>query len=139
MEDLKKTIGKQTAKGKFAPGNKVGNRFKKGETGNPNGRPKLTRLTDALRQQLAETAPDANDTTIAEQIARTLIREAIGGNVQAAKEIADRTEGKPKQAIDVDLRATDWRATAQSNGVTEQDVINEARLLIESAADTGGE
>lgn len=140
MEDLKKTNGNQTAKGKFAPGNKIGNRFKKGETGNRNGRPKLTRLTDALRQQLAEIAPDAPDETQAEAIARTLIREAISGNVQAAREIADRTEGKPKQAIDLDLQINDWRILAKNYGVSETDVINEAKLLIaESAIDSSGE
>jgi hypothetical protein len=140
MADLEKTNAKQTQKNKFPPGNKVGNRFKKGETGNPSGRPKLTRLTEALREQLAETLPDAPERTIAEAIARALIREAVGGNVQAAREIADRTEGKPKQSIDVDLQVKDWRALAQNYGVTEQDVINEAKLLIaESAADSSGE
>lgn len=136
---MKKTNGKQTAKGKFAPGNKIGNRFKKGETGNPNGRPKLTRLTDALRQQLAETSPDATEETQAEAIARTLIREAISGNVQAAREIADRTEGKPMQKVDLDLQIKDWRTLAQNYGVTEQDVIREAKLLIESVNDSSGE
>lgn len=140
MKDFEKTNGKQAAKGKFPPGNKIGNRFPKGQSGNPNGRPKLTRLTDALRQQLAENSPDAKDTTIAEVIAGALIREAMSGNVQAAKEIADRTEGKPKQAIDLDLQINDWRKLAQNYGVNEQDVIREAKLLIaESVDDSSGE
>ncbi len=140
MEDLKKTSGKQAVKGKFPPGNKVGPRFPKGQSGNPSGRPKLTRLTEALREQLAETLPDAPERTVAEAIARTLIREAISGNVQAAREIADRTEGKPKQAIDLDLQINDWRTLAKNYGVTENDVINEAKLLIaESVIDSSGE
>lgn len=139
MKELVKTDGKQTAKGKFPPGNKIGKQFPKGQSGNPKGRPKLTRLTDALREQLAETNPDAPEETIAEQIARALIKEAKSGNVLAIREIADRTEGKPKQAIDVDLRAMDWRTVAQKNGVSEDDVIREARLLIESAVDSSGE
>ena len=140
MADLKKTSAKQAQKNKFSPGNKVGNRFKKGETGNPSGRPKLTKLTEALREQLAETLPDAPEETIAESIARALIKEAKNGNVQAAREIADRTEGKPKQSIDVDLQVKDWRQLAQTYGVTEADVINEAKLLIaESALDSSGE
>ncbi len=138
-EDLKKTNGKQTAKGKFAPGNKIGNRFKKGETGNKNGRPKITKLTDALREQLAEIAPDAPEETQAEVIARALIREAISGNVQAIREIADRTEGKPKQAIDLDLQVSDWRTLAKNYSLNEQDVIREAKLLIESVNDSSGE
>jgi hypothetical protein len=140
MTNSQKTNGKQTATGKFASGNKIGNRFKKGESGNEKGRPKLTKLTDALREQLAENSPDVPEKTIAERIARALIREAVSGNVQAIREIGDRTEGKPKQAIDLDLQINDWRTLAQNYGVTETDVINEARLLIaESIDDSSGE
>ncbi len=135
-----KTDVKQTIKGKFPPGNKIGNRFKKGETGNPSGRPKLTKLTEALREQLAETSPDAPEETIAEQIARALISEAKIGNVQAIREIGDRTEGKPKQAIDLDLQINDWRTLAKNYSLNQEDVIREARLLIaESIIDSSGE
>ena len=137
---MEKTNAKQTQKNKFPPKNKIGNRFPKGESGNPQGRPKLTRLTEALREQLAETLPDAPERTVAEAIARALIREAVSGNVQAIREIADRTEGKPKQSIDVDLQINDWRKLAQTYGVNEQDVIAEAKLLIaESLDDSSGE
>lgn len=137
---MPKTNGQQTADGKFAPGNKIGNRFSKGESGNIAGRPRLTKLTDALRQQIAEANPDAPEETIAEQIAQTLIKLAIAGDVQAIKEVFDRCEGKAKQAIDLDLQVNDWRSLAQSNGLTERDVIREAKLLIEqSATDSSGE
>ena len=139
MTDLMKTNAKQTQKNKFPPGNKIGNRFKKGETGNPQGRPKLTKLTEALREQLAEINPDAPEETIAEQIARALISEAKTGNVQAIREIADRTEGKPKQAIDLDLQINDWRTLAANYGVSEKDVLEQAKLLIESIDDSSGE
>ncbi len=101
MANSQKTNGKQTVNGKFPPGNKIGNRFSKGESGNSAGRPRLTKLTDALRQQIAETNPDASEETVAEQIARALIREAISGNVQAIREIADRTEGRAPVTLDV--------------------------------------
>ncbi len=137
---MQKTDVKQTVKGKFPPGNKIGKQFPPGVSGNPQGRPKLTKLTDALREQLAETNPDAPEETVAEQIARALISEAKTGNVQAIREIADRTEGKPKQAIDLDLQINDWRTLAQNYGVTEEDVIREAKLLIaESIDDSSGE
>jgi hypothetical protein len=140
---MAKTNGKQMVNkkddGTFAPGHKLGNRFKKGETGNPSGRPKLTKLTEALREQLTEEMPSAPERTVAEAIARALIREALSGNVQAAREIADRTEGKPKQSIDVDLQVKDWRELAQSYGLSEQDVISEAKLLIESDFDSSGD
>ncbi len=140
MENSQKTDGKQTVTGKFPPGNKIGKQFPKGTTGNPSGRPKLTRLTDSLRQQISELNPNAPEETIAEAIAETLITMALSGDVQAIKEVFDRCEGKPKQAIDLDIQATSWREEAQKYGVTEQDVINEAKLLIaESAIDSGGE
>ncbi len=140
MTNDEKTNGEQTADGKFAPGNSIGNRFQKGESGNPQGRPKLTRLTDALREQLAETNPYAPEETVAEEIARALISEAKIGNVQAIREIGDRTEGKPKQAIDLDMQISDWRTLAKNYSLSEEDVIHEARLLIEqSAIDSSGE
>ncbi len=88
--------------GQFAPGNKLGNRFKPGETGNPAGRPKRTKLTEALTAKMAEIAPGAVEETVAERIAQALIDEALKGNVQAIREIGDRTEGKPRQALDAE-------------------------------------
>ena len=138
----KQTANKQTANkrqnGTFAPGNKLGNRFQPGASGNPKGRPKLTLLTEAIRAQLAVGAPDADERTYAEVIAEKLCTEAAAGNVLAAREIADRTEGRPKQAIDVDLSVMDWREVARTHGLSEQDVINEARRLIAESALAGG-
>ncbi len=134
---MRKTGAKQAQKNKFPPGNNLGKKFPKGESGNRNGRPKLTKLTEALREQLAEEMPNAPERTIAEAISRALIREALKGNVQAAREIADRTEGKPTQKLDLDLQINDWRTEAEKYGVTEADVIREAKLLIaESALDS---
>jgi hypothetical protein len=136
MTNSQKTDGKQTVNGKFSPGNKIGKQFPKGTSGNPDGRPKLTKLTDALREQLAEINPDAPEETIAEEIAKTLIKLALSGDIAAIRECFDRAEGKAKQAIDLDLQINDWRTLAQNYGVTEQDVIREAKLLIaESLAD----
>ncbi len=137
---MTKTDGKQAAKGKFSPGNNIGKKFPKGVSGNPSGRPKLTKLTEALREQLAEEMPNAPERTVAEAIARALIKEAVSGNVQAIREIGDRTEGKPMQKVDLDVQVKDWRTEAQKYGVTEQDVIREAKLLIaESIDDSSGE
>ncbi len=131
--------GNQTANkqrdGKFAPHNKLGNRFKPGQSGNPQGRPKLTLLSEALREQLAEVLPGVDERTIAEHIARSMIKQALLGNVIAAREIADRTEGRPKQSVDVDMSVRDWREMARTHGLSEQDVIREAQLLIEPASD----
>jgi hypothetical protein len=130
MANSQKTNGEQTADGKFAPGNKIGNRFSRGESGNSAGRPRLTKLTDSLRQQIAETNPDAPEETIAETIAETLITLALSGDIAAIKEVFDRCEGKPKQAIDLDVQSANWREEARRYGITESEVAAEARLLL---------
>jgi hypothetical protein len=107
--------------------------FKTGadERRNTLGRPKKTLLSEAIREQLAEVMPGASEQSIAEAIAETLIKLALSGDVQAIREIADRTEGKPKQAIDLDLDLQiDWRVEAQKFGLTKNDILNETKLLI---------
>ena len=106
-------------------------RWKPGQSGNPKGRPKSITLSEALRLELAKVFPgDTQERTFAEVIAQQLVRSAATGNILAAKEIADRTEGKPKQSLDVDMAVMDWREMARKYGLSEQDVINEARRLI---------
>jgi hypothetical protein len=106
--------------------------FKKGvdERRNTAGRPRLTKLTDALRQQIAESNPDADDETIAETIAKTLIQLALSGDVQAIREIGDRTEGKARQALDLDVSVQDWRSVASGAGLTEEEFIDESKLYV---------
>lgn len=66
-----------------------------------------------------------------------LCESAAGGNVAAAREIADRTEGKPRQALDVDMNVLDWRAIAKAQGISEQDVIAEAKRIIAESVNAG--
>ncbi len=105
MANSQKTNGEQMANkrpnGTFAPGHKLGNRFEKGTSGNEKGRPKLTKLTEALRQQLGEISPHADEQTIAEQIAKTLIKLALSGDIAAIRECFDRAEGKAPLTLDV--------------------------------------
>lgn len=76
-------------------------RWKKGESGNPGGRPKSKTLSAAYRTKLEEPVPnDPEGRTWAELIAEAQVRDAVRGNVQAAREIADRTEGRARQAIE---------------------------------------
>jgi hypothetical protein len=75
--------------------------WKKGQSGNPGGRPKSKTLSDAYKHKLEEPVPsDPEGRTWAELIAVSQVRDAVRGNVQAAREIADRTEGRPRQAIE---------------------------------------
>jgi hypothetical protein len=117
--------------------------FQPGQSGNPNGRPKRTKLSEALLVKLAEDSPDAGEATVAEAVADALIKRALIGDVQAIREIGDRTEGRPKQAVELDARLLDWREFSRANGLNELDVLAEAKRIIaaldaESAADGGG-
>ena len=72
----------------------------KGVSGNHKGRPRKTAPTDALRELLASGVPgDPEGRTYADAIAEALVKRAMRGDVQAAREIADRAEGKPLQAV----------------------------------------
>jgi predicted transcriptional regulator len=83
--------------------------------------------------------PDADERTQAEAIAQALVKEALKGDVAAIREIADRCEGKPRQAIDLDMQIMDWRELARRNGIAEFDVIREAqRLIAESNSASSG-
>lgn len=80
-------------------------RFKKGQSGNPRGRPKKLPQLDTL---LAEVLGDEKDgVTAAEAILRAIRAKAARGDVRAAEVLLDRAWGKPKQSIDqtIDLRA----------------------------------
>lgn len=134
--DKQRQSNGRKAGGKFAPGNPHG--FKPGQSGNPAGRPKSVTLSEAIRLELAKADPGNPDATRAEKIAEVLVTAATAGDIQAAKEIADRTEGRPRQAVDVDMNLRDWRALASRHGLKESDVIEHARRLIESAATPSG-
>jgi hypothetical protein len=85
--------------GRFAKGNSLG--FQPGRSGNPKGRPKSITLSEAYRKQLAQPVPGNEDgLTYADVIASVVCEAAAKGDVQAARELADRTEGKARQTID---------------------------------------
>ena len=88
-------------------------RWKAGQSGNPGGRPKRTPYADACRaladmteEQVMEHSPK-DPFPLA--MAKALGREALGGIVYAAAEIANRAEGTPVQTVrsDTDRTATD--------------------------------
>ena len=72
--------------------------FKPGQSGNPGGRPRTAKLSEACRDKLASIVPgDARDRTYAEAIADELARRALKGDIRATAELADRAEGRPGQ------------------------------------------
>lgn len=80
------------------PENIVKHKFKKGTTGNPNGRPK--KLPD-LQMLLAEVlGKETNGKTAAQKILDALQKKAARGDVRASELLLDRGWGKVKQGME---------------------------------------
>lgn len=77
--------------------------FKQGESGNPNGRPKESEETKLLRKsrkQIIEEYKDALADALP-LINPVLVAKAIEGDIQAIKEVHDRTMDKASQPTDI--------------------------------------
>ena len=73
--------------------------FKKGQSGNPNGRPKkLPGIDDLLADVLGE---EKEGVSAAKAILMKLRQKAASGDVRAAEILLDRAYGKAKQTLDV--------------------------------------
>jgi len=82
------------------PENLEKGKWKKGQSGNPAGRPK--KLPE-LRELLANVLGDEKDgRSAAEAILMALRAKATKGDVRAAELLLDRAYGKPKQDIDIE-------------------------------------
>jgi alkylation response protein AidB-like acyl-CoA dehydrogenase len=76
----------------------VHSRFKKGQSGNPKGRPKLPDIREALAKVLAE---EKDGVTALEMTLRALRMKATRGDVRAAEALLDRAFGKAIQRTDI--------------------------------------
>lgn len=92
--------------------------FKKGQSGNPNGRPKGSRNRSTIIRELLEQAAlkkvqkiqsellidedgkEIPQQTIADQVAAALLIKALSGDVSAARELLDSSYGKLTEKID---------------------------------------
>ena len=74
--------------------------FQKGQSGNPNGRPRKGKtLTEAMQKVLQEEHEPG--VTKGEAVARKLVELAlVDGNIPAIKEIYDRLEGRSTQPLE---------------------------------------
>lgn len=76
-------------------------KFKKGESGNPNGRPrKLPELDKLLFDVLGE---EKDGISAAEAILKALRAKATKGDIRAAEVLLDRAYGKAKAYIEVTI------------------------------------
>jgi hypothetical protein len=84
--------------------------FQKGQSGNPNGRPKgvptaktiLERFMSIEQNATNELTGELENLSVAEQMHLAQIKKAKEGDLFAYKEIIDRLEGKSKQSIELD-------------------------------------
>ena len=81
-------------------------KFKKGQSGNPNGRPpKLPELHTWLANVLGKEGKEG--LTAAEEILNALHAKAKKGDTRAAELLLERAYGKPKQTVDQNLKTTE--------------------------------
>lgn len=74
-------------------------KFKKGQTGNPNGRPKkIPKLTDLVNEVLGE---EKEGITAMQAILSSLRAKAARGDIRAAEILLAYAYGKPKQTQDI--------------------------------------
>ncbi len=127
--------GKNTERvGKGSP--PVSAQWKPGQSGNPKGRPKSITLSEAYRRELARPDPDdEHGRTFAEVIAARMIVRAKDGDVQAMREMADRTEGKPKQTVTLSMEKRDQLEQAIQGIIAEAEAAG-AQCTREEAIST---
>jgi hypothetical protein len=77
--------------------------WKKGQSGNPKGRPKLPDIKEAIAKTLTEkkTGKDGKKVSAIDTVLKALLIKAIQGDVRAAEVLLDRAYGKPNQALQV--------------------------------------
>lgn len=84
--------------------------FKKGQSGNPNGRPKgskafKTILNDYLSRNISIKDPTTKESTLVEvreALMIKLIGHGMNGSLHAIKEIRDMVDGPIKQSIEIE-------------------------------------
>jgi len=72
--------------------------FVKGQSGNPNGRPKST-ITVELRKLALEPLPDG--VTRAQALAQAMWKQALSGDTFSQKYVTDRLDGSPMQSVEL--------------------------------------
>lgn len=71
--------------------------YKPGQSGNPNGRPKRDWTWSGVLEKAVQ--EELNGVALKDAVAKSLIKEALKGNVIAAKELMNRMDGMPQQDV----------------------------------------
>lgn len=87
-------VGYRRPNGTFAPG----------RSGNPRGRPPgAVSLAARLQAMLAECPPGVDEATWAEALVAATLRDAVQNDGPSRRLVWELIEGKPRQAVEVDL------------------------------------
>ena len=88
--------------------------FKKGQSGNPAGRkPKYKAISEIILMVGEEAGTAAGDKDKMEVVIRKVFEHAVQGKAWAVQFIADRLEGKARQAIDMTTTTTEQSPFAE--------------------------
>ncbi len=84
------------------PGGITGKGFKPGQSGNPNGRPKTAKFSEACKELAADTFKKTGETN-AQALARKCLERALRGKGSAkwAEMFLHYAEGKPPQSLNL--------------------------------------
>ena len=108
--------------------------FKKGQSGNPKGRPRTRPLQNALLQALCE---ESDGPAQLEQIAKKLIEEAKRGNMAAIKFLFERLEGPPCTSLPMELaKALKKGKSSEAHRIIKNAVLND-EIDLETANKVG--
>jgi hypothetical protein len=97
LMDAPKTTVKQREK---RAGGVTGKGFQPGVSGNPNGRPRTAKFSEAARQLLAEIDAKSGETN-AESLVRHCFKRAMHGSARHLEMLLAYVEGKPKQGVEL--------------------------------------
>ncbi len=87
--------------------------FKKGQSGNPKGRPPiLPELKEAISKVLSN---EKDGNTALEKVLNALYNKAIKGDVRAAQVLLDRAFGKPHQTLGTEIKQQEIKAITFEN------------------------
>lgn len=78
-------------------------KFKKGQSGNPGGRPKSPWTFKGLYEEAMEellSTVDGKTIEAKRAVAKRIVKMAVEGDINAMREIANRVEGLPKQSVE---------------------------------------
>ena len=91
--------------------------WKKGQSGNPAGRAIEKPFADALRMEIKAAGEDHHQLRV---IARKLLDKASKGDMQAINCLADRLDGRPAQALEVNTSESFVMRIPEPAGTVEE-------------------